>query len=157
MRRDVIGPAVLLVFCLVYGAFALNLDMPGGMEREAFTPRTLPLGLTGLGVMLSLVLIVRGLREDGGPGLAAMARGLDWPRTAMLTGLMVFYGLALTPLGFIVSTLIFLVAGFLVLGERRPVVLLLAAVPLVVGFWALMTRVLGVYLEPGQFAEWIGL
>lgn len=150
MRRDTVGPLILLVFCLVYGAFALQIDMFPGQELEAFTPRTLPIGLTILGVLLSLILILQSVKAGGGPSVAEMVRGLDWGRTAALIVLMALYGLALSPLGFILSTIMFLLAGFLVLGERRPLVLLLAAVPLVVLFWALMTRVLGIYLEPGR-------
>lgn len=157
MRRDVVGPALVLAFCLVYGALALGIEVPPGLEQEGFTPRTLPLALTVIGVVLSLALILRGLREGGGPRLSELVRGLDWPRTALLTALMVFYGLALTPLGFLLSTVIFLVAGFVVLGERRFHVLLLASVPLVAGFWALMVHGLGVYLEPGLISRWLGL
>ncbi|MEL6751169.1 MAG: tripartite tricarboxylate transporter TctB family protein, partial [Pseudomonadota bacterium] len=52
----------------------------------------------------------------------------------------------LRTLGFILSTSLFLIAGFMLLGERRPLWLLAASVPLVVAFWALMDRVLGVYV-----------
>jgi putative tricarboxylic transport membrane protein len=157
MRRDTVGPLIVLVFCLVYGALALNIEMFPGQENEAFTPRTLPLGLTGLGIVLALILIVQSHRAGGGPGVAEMVRGLDWGRTVILVVLMSLYGLVITPLGFILSTILFLLAGFFTLGERRPLVLLLAAVPIVVVFWALMTRGLGVYLEPGRLPELLGL
>lgn len=156
MRRDFVGPLIVLAFCLVYGAFALQIEMFPGQEDEAFTPRTLPIGLTILGIVLSLVLLFQAMRGGSGPKLGEMLGGLDWWRTAALIVLMALYGLLITPLGFIVSTILFLTSGFMVLGERRPLVLLLAAVPLVVVFWALMTRGLGVYLEPGRLPDLFG-
>ena len=62
---------------------------------------------------------------------------------------MVLYGLALEYLGFLLATTAFLIGAYLVLGERRPSVLLLASVPLVVGFWFLVSW-LGIYLDPGE-------
>ena len=52
------------------------------------------------------------------------------------------------PLGFILSTSLFLMLGYALLGERNPLRLILAAVPLVVGFWFLMTQGLDVFIEP---------
>ena len=52
------------------------------------------------------------------------------------------------PLGFLLSTSLFLMLGFAILGERRPLTLILAAVPLVVAFWVLMTQGLEVFIEP---------
>lgn len=157
MRRDTLGPLLVLVFCFGYGAFALQIGMFPGQENEAFTPRTLPLGLTALGILFSLILIVQSLRADDGPTVGEMVRGLDWGRTAALVVLMALYGLLISPLGFLLATILFLIAGFFVLGERRPMVLLLAAIPLVVAFWALMTRILGIYLEPGRLPELFGV
>ena len=47
---------------------------------------------------------------------------------------MVLYAAGLEPLGFVVATLLFLVAGFLLTGERRFKILLLASVPVVLVF-----------------------
>jgi putative tricarboxylic transport membrane protein len=58
------------------------------------------------------------------------------------------YGLSLRPLGFLLSTSLFLMAGFLLLGERRPTWLIGVAVLVTVGFWALMSLGLGVFLSP---------
>jgi len=69
---------------------------------------------------------------------------------------MLLYGLVLDYLGFIIATTAFLVAGYWIMGERQPGVLLLASVPVVVGIWLIMTA-LGVYLVPGDlYYEIIG-
>jgi putative tricarboxylic transport membrane protein len=62
---------------------------------------------------------------------------------------MSIYGALFETLGFIVATLLFLVSGYVVLGERRIVAMLLASVPLVLGFWLLMDF-LGIYLNAGE-------
>ncbi len=62
---------------------------------------------------------------------------------------MIFYGLIIKLAGFIISTILFLIVGFRILGERRVKILLLASIPFVVVFWFLLNRILGVYLEPG--------
>ena len=38
--------------------------------------------------------------------------------------------------------------GYWLLGERRPLLLIIAAVPLVVAFWVLMRYGLDVFIEP---------
>ena len=58
------------------------------------------------------------------------------------------YGLSLRPAGFLLSTFIFLAAGFVLLGERRWLPTSLVAAGVSVGFWFLMNHVLGVYVAP---------
>ena len=70
---------------------------------------------------------------------------------ALVILLMVIYSTLLEPLGFIVSTLLFLIAGFWVMGERRGRILLLSSVPMVVIFWLVMTQLLDIYLAAGTF------
>ena len=71
-------------------------------------------------------------------------------QTAIIMLLMVIYSALLDPLGFIVATLIFLISGFWVMGERRARIVLFASVPMVVFFWLLMTQLLDIYLAPGS-------
>ena len=60
------------------------------------------------------------------------------------------YGFALDWLGFLLSTTLFLIAGFRILGEKRPKMLLLVAVPFVFIFWFGLTQMLEIYLAPGR-------
>ncbi len=80
----------------------------------------------------------------------------DWPRVGLLLLTMVAYGATFTWLGFLVSTMLFLGAGYLILGERRLVVIGSASVLVTVGFWLIMTKLLGIYLAPGElFRGWL--
>jgi len=70
---------------------------------------------------------------------------------------MVGYGIAMTWLGFIISSILFLGIGFYLLGERRIKVILLASIPLVIGIWILMSKVLGMYIAPGEIFYIMGV
>ena len=64
---------------------------------------------------------------------------------------MLGYGLLMNPLGFVLATTVFLLAGFVILGERRRVVLLFLPIAFSVFFYLLMTEGLGLYLAPGAW------
>ena len=70
-----------------------------------------------------------------------------------LVALMLLYAGFLEQLGFVLTTGLFLCAGFLVLGERRPARLGLVTVTLTGGFYVLMAM-LEIHLPQGL---WIGL
>ncbi len=141
--KDRIGGVLLLLFCIAYGLLSRNIKLLPFQMDVAFNARTMPEVLTVLGIGLSLAVIVF-------PGSAARPElgGYRWGQCALFLGLMSVYGLTIRPLGFIVSTSLFLMIGFALLGERRPHILLLVAVPLVVVFWVLMTQGLDVFIEP---------
>jgi putative tricarboxylic transport membrane protein len=81
---------------------------------------------------------------------------MKWKPVIMLAALMIFYGLTIRYLGFLISTTIFLMGGFAVLGESRIKVLLGAAVPVVFVFWFLLSQLMGIYLAPGDIFEMLG-
>ena len=143
LTKDRIGGVLLLVFCLAYAWLIQDIRLLPFQANAGFTARTMPEVLSVIGIGLALWCIV-----VPGSGERPDMRGMDWPRTAAFLGLMSVYGLAVRPLGFIVSTALFLIAGFMLLGERRPLWLLGVAVPLVVLFWLLMDKGLDVYLRP---------
>lgn len=141
--KDRIGGLLLLIFCITYGLLSQNITLLPIQARAAFTARTMPEVLTVLGIGLSmLVLIFPGSNDR--PQL----RGFNWFTAALFLVLMSAYGLTVRPWGFLLSTSLFLMIGFALLGERSPLRLIAVAVPLVVAFWALMTQGLDVFIEP---------
>ena len=143
LSKDRLGGILLLIFCLIYGYLSQEIRLLPFQRNAAFTARTMPEALTIIGVGLSLLLIVFPARPD-----TPQIRGLLWGKTAIFLALMSAYGLTIRPMGFLLSTSLFLIIGFALLGERRPVILLAVAVPLVFAFWALMTQGLDVFIEP---------
>ena len=141
--KDRIGGILLLVFCVTYGLLSQHIRLLPFQENVAFHARTMPEVLSILGIGLSIIVIAfPGSKEK--PNL----QGFDLVKGALFLGLMSLYGLTIRPLGFIIATSLFLMIGFGLLGERKPLNLVLVAVPLVVAFWALMTQGLDVFIEP---------
>lgn len=154
LNRDVIAALGFLAFSIAYGWQASGIDIFPGQEYEPFTPQTFPLALSVIGGVLALAQIVKSLREP--PVGAKPWRGYDWWRVGLLLLSMIFYGATFTWLGFILSTILFLTAGYLILGERRALVVGSASVLVTLAFWAIMTKLLGIYLAPGElFRGWI--
>ena len=164
MTRDRIGALFFLALSIAYGILAQDIRVLGfGAETQPFTPRTMPTALAVIGGTIAFLMLVLPPRPPeskaddaadagqievpGGP-FAGWGR-FDWWRLAGLGVTMVVYASLLTMLGFIVATTLFLMAGYLILGERRIGMLIGASLPVVVVFWAIMTQLLDIYLAPG--------
>lgn len=149
MRPDRIVALFVLAFSVGYGYLAWTYPLLPFERFLAFRPNTMPIGLSGLGVFFSLAVLIA---PGGGPtGLSGEAdgwRALDWRRFAGIVVAMVLYALALRPLGYLASTTAFIVAGAIILGERRVFVLLAIALAAAGSTWWLVDRVLGVFLKP---------
>lgn len=146
MSRDRVGALILLAFSLAYGALARQIELFPGSEYELFTARTMPFGLAVAGTVVSFLMLVLPARAAE-PGLPL--RWLRWLPVAGLCLLMLLYGAIITRLGFVVSTTLFLCGGILLLGERRWYAVLGLSLPIALLFWAILTQLLGIYLEPG--------
>ncbi len=145
-NRNRIGALLLLAFALAYlrQAFSIPLDPTAS---EAFTPRTLPMGLASAMIVLALVLLL--LPRAGSDGLVASLRGFRWAPASGLVVLMLLYSLSFAYLGFAIASFLFLMLGFRVLGETRLVVGAAIAGGLVVFLWTLLTQAFGLYIDNG--------
>lgn len=142
LTKDRIGALLMLTFCGAYWMLAYDIRMLPFQKAQAFNAQTMPEALGIAGCILSLLILVT--PDDSG---RLSLKGFNFKIGAIMLGLMVFYGLTLKPLGFILSTSLFLMGGYFALGEKKPVTLILASVPIVVAFWALMTLGLDIYVE----------
>ena len=143
ISKDRLGGLLLLAFCIAYAFLSQQIRLLPFQESSAFHARTMPEVLSVLGIGLSLIVIA----FPGSKARVALA-GHDWLKVVLFLALMSAYGLTIRPMGFIASTSLFLMIGFWMLGERRPLYLIAVAVPLVVLFWVLMTQGLDVFIEP---------
>jgi len=143
MSRDRVGALLLLVFFVAYGYLSTNITLLPFQLNQAFHARTAPQFLTFAGILLAVFLLIK-----PGDDRPVDTSGMTFKRVALLCGLMIFYGLTVRALGFLISTSIFLMGGFWVMGERRWLVLVGASVPVVIGFWLLMTQGLDVFVAP---------
>lgn len=143
LSKDRIGGILLLVFCIIYAYLSQQIKLLPFQAQGAFTPRTMPEVLSVLGIGLSVLVIIFPGNKD-----RFILSGLNWKLGVIFLTLMSAYGFAVRPAGFLLSTSLFLIIGFALLGERSIAKLLLVSVPLVVGFWVLMNFGLSVFIEP---------
>lgn len=146
MSRDRLSALILLGLSIGYGVLAFRIKLFPGSEFELFTARTMPVGLAVAGSIVSFLMLALPSRTAGDEPARKV---LNWGKVAALCGLMLFYGATITRLGFLASTWLFLAGGILLLGERRWAVVLGLSVAVAVGFWVLLSKLLGIYLEPG--------
>ena len=157
MAREKVGALVMLLFSMAYGLLAFKIPLSFLAQNEFFTSRTMPYALAVLGMVLTLLILVLPTADpEGKRSLKEETRGMDWKTAILLVVGMIVYGLVMKWLGFIISSILFLLCGFYILGERRIKRMVLAAIPLVVFLWFVMSSLLGVYIAPGELFYILG-
>ncbi|KDM89767.1 tripartite tricarboxylate transporter TctB family protein [Photobacterium galatheae] len=147
ITKDHIGGLVFLCLSIAYGYYGSEIVLFPGDEFQPFHAKSLPLALAGMGIIFSLCQLLTASRSEVDK---LDLSGLDFVLMAKLLVLMLIFAAALEWIGFLLSTVVFLVGGYWLLGERRPKMLLLASVPFAAGFWFLLTQLLDIYLAPGR-------
>lgn len=148
----------MLLFSIAYGMLATKIPLSFLAQQETFTARTMPYALSAAGVILSLLIIVLPTVDPSGKrSLGEETEGMDWSTAIFLIVLMMFFGLTMKWLGFIVATNIFLLIGFYILGERRIKLMVFTAFFLVIVLWGIMSKLLGVYIAPGEIFYQLGI
>ncbi|UTW02230.1 tripartite tricarboxylate transporter TctB family protein [Amphritea atlantica] len=147
ITKDHIGGLVFLCLSLLYGYYAGDIQMLPGDEFEPFTARTVPKTLAILGGILSIALLLTAERTES---KRLSLSNYDFALVAKLLVLIVVFGLALEWTGFMLATMLFLIGGFWLLGERNIKILLMVSVPFAVGIWFVLAKLLDIYLAPGQ-------
>jgi putative tricarboxylic transport membrane protein len=143
---------------IAYGLLAFKVPLTFLAQQETFNARTMPFALGIIGTLLSFsILVLPSGQTDEEDKVKDAFRGLDWSSVGLLIGIMIFYSITLRFLGFVISSIIFLVGGFYILGERRIWLLLIGSVPLVLFIWFLMSRILGMYIAPGEIFYLLGV
>lgn len=145
---------VFLVIALVYGYTAFTYPLLPFERYMVFLPNTMPMVLSGLGILLSLIIILTSRKAADGGGEAldgidiSLLRNGKVGQALGLIVAMVLYALALRPVGFIASTTLFLFATGWILGERKLHVMILSALVGAGVIWWLVQEALGIFLRP---------
>ena len=153
ITRDRISALFFLALSVAYYLGAMQIELYPGDEEELINAQTFPkfIGLMA-GIFSFLILVLPAKGEEEKINWA----GFDWRRPLLLAGLMVLYGLTIKWPGFFLSTSLFLIGGFLVLGERRWWAILALSVPIAGGFELVLDGLLGIYIED-PFLTWLGI
>lgn len=152
MRLDRWIALVFLTISLIYGFAAFNYPLLPFERNMVFLPNTLPIALSVLGVVVSLILLFsRGSQqEDAESGMETYSSimAFNWLATSSLIGAMILYALLLRPIGFMPATFIFLAGCGILLGERKLFRLTMIAAIASFSIWYLVQQTLGIYLSP---------
>ncbi|MEM9797224.1 MAG: tripartite tricarboxylate transporter TctB family protein [Pseudomonadota bacterium] len=151
---------IFVMLCCVYGYAAfMTMDelLPPFMQRNPVWPSTFPKVLAVMGALVGLVVLLGLEKADGkeapGPSDMHLSRLGEYKlgQALLLLGLMVLYALALRPTGFLLATMVFLVGGSAILGERKFHVMIPVAAAATGFIWYLVQEVLGIFLRPFPF------
>ena len=152
-NKDHIGGMIFIVLSVAYGYYAYNIRMFPGDQFEPFNAQTLPVALAWAGAIIGVLMVATANRSERNKLSLA---GLDVALVAKLMVLVFLFAQALEWVGFLLSTILFLIIGYWLLGERRIKTLLLASIPFAVCFWFLLAKLLEIYLAPGKLWTMLG-
>ena len=144
---------VLLGICLAYGYaawFTMDANLAPFMKRNPIWPSTFPKVLSVLSILATLIILLGVEKSEPKEAEIDYRRLTDYHlgQALLLLGLMVAYALCLRPLGFLISTSVFLILGSYILGERKWHIMVLVAVIATGSVWYLVQEVLGIYMRP---------
>ena len=128
--------------------------LPPILRRNPIWPSTFPKILAVAGIIVGLVVLLAPKPPEKDAlakvGTIDVTRLSDYKigQAIGLLVLMVFYALALRPLGFLASTVLFLTLGGVLLGERKLHILITVALLAAGSIWYLVQEVLGIFLRP---------
>lgn len=148
----------VLLIALLYGYaafFTMDASLPPFMQRNPVWPSTFPKVLSVLTVIVALSILL-GLEKstyNPGEGDVDYRRLGDYKvwQAVLFLALMVAYALSLRTIGFLAATVLFLVVGSFILGERRWHLMIPVAALAAGGIWYLVQEVLGIFLRPLPF------
>ena len=148
-RPDRLVALFLLCFSAGYGYLTITYSLLPFERFIAFRPDTMPTGLAALGIFFSLAVIASPGGNDTGISKDAEGwHGFEWKLFFLMLVLLIAYTVTLRPFGYLFSTVMFLVLGGYLLGERKYIVLISVSVIGTAFTWFLVDTVLGIYLKP---------
>ena len=121
-------------------------------ENAAFNAKTFPIYLGYAGILFSALYIILPETKPSNVNLKV----LEYKKTIILVILMVLYGLTILRAGYFLSTSIFLVLSYIVLGERKWIWIFILSFPFVAMFMYLLHGLLNIYLRD-PFLQYIGI
>lgn len=157
IKSEKMGALFVLALSVAYGIYAAKIPLIFLSQGESLNARTMPYALSIAGIVLSLLIILLpSFEKEQAKTVKEALNGLDWRRTAWFVGLMVAYSLSMPWIGFVIASIGFMAGGVMILGERKIRVILLASIPLVIGLWFILTKILGMYIAPGEIFYLLG-
>lgn len=148
---DIFGGAIGIAI----GLFAIweGAKMPTDVVMK-IGPSFFPTILAGFLILFSAILLINALRGRSKGSVAPLRVSDKGVQRGLITlGATIAFCAALEPLGFIPTSLVFLVFMMLVLGKRRALALAIAPPLVTFAIWLVFEKVLYLSLPPGVLAD----
>lgn len=155
-NKNRVGSSLLLLFSLVYLNASFDIPLNPVLGNEVFTARTLPVALSVMAIVVSLIHLFMPVRHSNEESIQHAIKGFQWQPFLLLTVLMLFYGLTFNFFGFAIGTVVFLFIGFSILGERRYWLSAIVSVAIVAFMWVVLVNVFEIYLDSGSLYRIVG-
>jgi len=133
---------LFFVFSAFYLYTAYQIRVFSFDENSPFNAKTLPIYLGYFGMFISglKIALPETINEE------VDQKFLNYKNTLVLVLIMVIYGLTIRPVGFFLSTSLFLLSSYYFLGERRWLRMFMLSFPFVAIFMFLIHGLLDIYL-----------
>jgi putative tricarboxylic transport membrane protein len=148
--KNKVGSSLILLFSLIYLNAAFDIPLNQVLGGEIFTARTLPQCLSIVTIVVCLIQLSMSTGSTQTETISKAVSGFQWRPCVLLTLLMLFYGLSFNFLGFVIATFVFLLSGFIILGERRYLLCAGVSLALAIIIWGALTQVFDIYLDSGS-------
>ena len=133
---------LFFIFSAFYLYTAYQIRVFSFDENAAFNAKTFPIYLGYFGMFIAALKIVLPEKDSE----EVDQKFLNYKKTLVLVLIMVIYGLTIRPVGFFLSTSLFLLSSYYFLGERRWLRMFMLSFPFVAIFMFLVHGLLDIYL-----------
>ncbi len=149
--KSLAGPLLFLVFFVIYGVTAWHIPELPFEKYDSVNSSTIPKIYSALGLLFCSLNVISILIKLGYRGHVGNLDRKAITKVVQMVVAMIVFSMTIESLGFLISSTLFLISGFLIMGESKPRLLILSSLPVVVFFWFVVTQILGIYLAQGTF------
>ena len=146
---------IILIICILY-AYTSFITMQANLlpfeKNMTVLPNSLPKVISIFGIIISTFLILKKEEHNSEENVSSInlksVFNFYYGKALSIILLMIIYTLCLRPVGFILSSVLFLFLASFILGERSFIKLAIICLLGTSIIWLLLEKVLGIYMRP---------
>lgn len=146
---------IILIICILY-AYTSFITMQANLlpfeKNMTVLPNSLPKVISIFGIIISTFLILKKEEHNSKENISSInlknVFNFYYGKALSIILLMIIYTLCLRPVGFILSSVLFLFLASFILGERSFIKLAIICLLGTSIIWLLLEKVLGIYMRP---------
>ena len=146
---------IILIICILY-AYTSFITMQANLlpfeKNMTVLPNSLPKVISIFGIIISTFLILKKEEHNSEESISSInlknVFSFYYGKALSIILLMIIYTLCLRPVGFILSSVLFLFLASFILGERSYIKLAIICLLGTSIIWLLLEKILGIYMRP---------